>query len=117
MVGILDDFSISAVSEPRTAVSSSLTILMICWEGSKVSITSCPTARLRTRLINSLTTGKATSASNKARRISLVTSCTSFSESLRLPRKFLKTPCKRSVKLSKAIIFLLLLKLNKGFAN
>ena len=104
MVGILGDFSISAVSDPKISVNSSLTILTICWVGSRVSMISCPIARSLTRLMKVLTTGRATSASNKARRISLVTSCTSFSESLRLPRMFLNTPCRRSVKLSKAII-------------
>ena len=103
IVGIFGDFSISDVSDPRISVNSSLTILIICCEASRVSMISWPTARSRTRLINVLTTGRATSASRSAKRISLVTSWTSFSESFPLRLKFLKTPCKRSVKLSKAI--------------
>ena len=105
MVGIFGDLIISAVSEPRTAVNSSLTILMICWAGLRVSITSCPIARSRTFLIKSLTTGRATSASKRAKRISLVASWISLSVIFPFLRRFLKTFCKRSVKFSNAIIF------------
>ncbi|CIV80384.1 Uncharacterised protein [Streptococcus pneumoniae] len=109
MVGILGDLIISAVSEPKTAVSSSSTILIICCAGLSVSMTSCPTARSRTFLIKSFTTGKATSASSKAKRISLVASWTSDSEIFPFLRRFLKTFCKRSVKLSNAIFLPLIL--------
>ena len=105
MVGIFGDLIMSAVSEPKIAVNSSSTIFTICWAGFKVSMTSCPTARSRTRLMKSFTTGRATSASKRARRISLVASWTSASEIFPFLRRFLKTFCKRSVKLSNAIIF------------
>ena len=109
IVGIFGDLMISAVSEPRTAVNSSLTILMICWAGLRVSITSCPMARSRTFLIKSLTTGRATSASKRARRISLVASWISLSVIFPFLRRFLKTFCKRSVKFSNAIFIPLIL--------
>ena len=40
IVGIFEDFSISDVSDPRISVNSSLTILMICCEASRVSMIS-----------------------------------------------------------------------------
>ena len=40
IVGIFGDFSISDVSDPRISVNSSLTILMICCEASRVSMIS-----------------------------------------------------------------------------
>ena len=104
MVGILGDLPSATSPPPKIAVNSSSTILITCWAGCKASDTSTPMARARMFLMNFLTTGKATSASNKATRISLVISKTSFSVIFFLPRKFLKTPCKRWVKFSNAII-------------
>ena len=44
-VGGLEANSIRAFFPPIRAVSSSLTILMTCWAGVRLSSTSCPTAR------------------------------------------------------------------------
>ncbi len=58
------------VSPPRMVTSSSCTILMTCCAGFSAAETSSPLARSRTRAMNSLTTGRATSASSRAMRIS-----------------------------------------------
>ena len=87
-------------SAPRIATSSSWTILTTIWPGVTLLITSWPTARLRTRLTRSLTTGNATSASSSAMRISRIASITS--SSLSAPRRLRRssTPLRRLVRLS-----------------
>ena len=47
---------IFSLPPPMRAVSSSLTILMICWAGVRLSSTSAPTARSVTLATKSLTT-------------------------------------------------------------
>ena len=84
------------VSPPRIATSSSLTILMTCWAGFSAWLTSAPRARSLTAATKSLTTGRATSASSRARRISRAVASMSASESFPLPRRFLKVSERRS---------------------
>ena len=86
--------------EPRTSINTSLTILITCWPGVTDLNTSSPTALTLTLSINSFTTDKATSASNKADLTSLKASSTSFSD--KAPRfvKPLKTLPSLSVKFS-----------------
>ena len=55
-VGPLLAMAILAVPPPMSFVSSSLTILMTCWAGVRLSSTSEPTARSVTEATNSLTT-------------------------------------------------------------
>ena len=61
-------FSGTAPAPPRAAIIASLTILMTCWPGVTLSITSAVAARSRTLAMKSFTTGKATSESSSARR-------------------------------------------------
>ena len=56
MVGTRDDQVSRAFSVPIRAVISSLTILMTCWAGERLSSTCWPTQRSVTRLQKSLTT-------------------------------------------------------------
>ena len=56
MVGTLGDQVSRAFSVPIRAVISSLTILMTCWAGERLSSTCWPTQRSVTRLQKSLTT-------------------------------------------------------------
>ena len=74
----------------RSATSSSLTILTTCWPADRLSRTSWPMARSRTRAMKSLTTLKLTSASRSARRTSRIAASTSASlirpRPVRLPR-------------------------------
>ena len=66
-----EPLSVSAsLACPMIASSSCWTILTNCCPGERLLETSWPTARSRTRSTKSLTTGKATSASSKARRTS-----------------------------------------------
>ena len=102
-VGIFGDLFNSAVSEPSVIVNSSSTIFTICCAGDKLSSTSTPTARSRTRLVKSLTTCKLTSASSKARRISRIISFTSASDTFPFFLIFPIACWRRSVKLSNAI--------------
>ena len=81
-------------------VSSSWTILTICWPGMRLSKTSEPTARSVTVFIKSRTTLKLTSASSRASFISRMPSLTSASVSLPLLRNFLKAAFILSTKLS-----------------
>ncbi len=69
---------------PINAVSSSLTILTTCWPGLSCLVTSIPSARSLTELVNCLTTLKLTSASSSARRISRIALL--MSSSVRAPR-------------------------------
>ena len=84
------------VSPPRMLTSSSLTILTICWAGFSASLTSSPRARSLTAATNSLTTGRATSASSSAIRISRAVVSMSASESRPLPLRFLNASARRS---------------------
>ena len=84
------------VSPPRMVTSSSLTILTICWAGFSAPLTSSPRARSLTAATNSLTTGRATSASRRAIRISRAVVSMSASESRPLPRRFLNASARRS---------------------
>ena len=74
------------VSPPRMSISSSLTILTTCCAGLSACETSAPAARSLMRLIKARTTGRETSASSNARRISRAVALMSASLSLPLPR-------------------------------
>ena len=58
------------LASPKSASSSSRTILTTCWLGVRLLSTAWSIARSRTRSMNALTTLKLTSASSSARRIS-----------------------------------------------
>src|SRR5699024_1153774 len=75
---------------PRMPTSSSLTILTTCWPGLSAAETSSDSARSRIRPVKARTTGRATSASSRARLISRMVASTSASDSRPLPRRFLK---------------------------
>ncbi len=77
---------------PRASMSTSLTIFTTCWPGETLSITSWPTARSRTLVMKSRTTGRATSASSSARRTSRSASSTSVSDRRPRVRSRSKTP-------------------------
>ena len=94
---------ISVVSDPIRATISSLTILITIWPGFKPFMTSLPIARSSTAFTNCLTTLKFTSASRSASLTSFNAVLTSSSVRRPLPRRFLKTFCNLSVKLSNAI--------------
>jgi len=68
-------------------MSSSLTILMICWAGLSAWDSSAPSARSRTRAVKTRTAGRATSASSSARRICEIVSSTSSGVRRPLPRR------------------------------
>src|SRR3954451_11560461 len=78
------------------ATSSSLTIWTTCCAGFSALLTSSLSARSRTFAVKSLTTGRATSASSSARRISRTVPSTSAGDSLPLVRRFLKVSARRS---------------------
>src|SRR4051794_2362498 len=78
------------------ATSSSLTIWTTCCAGFSALLTSSLSARSRTLAVKSLTTGRATSASSSARRISRTVPSTSAGDSLPLVRRFLKVSASRS---------------------
>ena len=84
------------VCPPRMPTSSSLTILTTCCAGLSAWLTSAPSARSRTEAMNALTTGSATSASSRARRMSRSVALTSCSVRRPLPRRFLKVAVRRS---------------------
>ena len=85
-VGGLGEMLIFALEPPMSLVSSSLTILMTCCAGERLSRISAPVARSVTVLVKSLTTLKLTSASSSASLISRIALLTSAS--LRRPRLF-----------------------------
>src|SRR5699024_6406686 len=101
-VGERSATAILLCSPPIRSVSSSLTTLITCCPGVRLSMTSCPTARSLIRLIKSLTTLKLTSASNNASRTSRAISLTSCSLTFPFAFIFLIVPCKRSVSPSNA---------------
>src|SRR5690606_15070581 len=68
---------IGTASSPRTATSSSWTILITCWPGLTERVTSAPTARWPTCSVKARTTSSETSASISARRTSRSAACTS----------------------------------------
>ena len=70
-----------AASPPSISTSASCTILMTCWSGRTDRKLATPTASVRSFSIKLLTTGKATSASSKARRTSRNAASTSASDS------------------------------------
>ena len=74
----------TAPAPPSSSTSTSWTILMTCWPGATLSITSAPMARSRTLAAKSRTTGSATSASSIASRTSR--SASVMSASLSVPR-------------------------------
>ena len=81
-------------------MSSSCTILTICWAGLSAPEAAAASARSLTTAVNSRTTGKATSASSNAVRISLTVASTSASESRPLPRSPLMVAARRSERLA-----------------
>src|SRR5690606_14007337 len=85
---------------PRISTSSELTILTTCWPGLRAPETSAPSARSRTAAVNSRTTGRATSASRRARRISETVVVMSCSDSRPLPRRLRKVAVRRSERLA-----------------
>ena len=85
---------------PRVVINSSLTILITCWAGVRLFITSAPTHRSRTRLMKSLTTLKLTSASSRASRTSRRAASTSASVSRPRLDSWLNTPCSLSDRFS-----------------
>ena len=95
--------AISVVSEPISLIISSFTILMTICPGLRPFMTSCPIALSWTLFVNCLTTLKLTSASRSAILTSLRAAFTSSSVSFPLLRRFLKTFCSFSDKLSNAI--------------
>src|SRR5579859_5306371 len=97
--GFLANRSLRA-SPPRIATSSSLTILMTCWTGLSAAETSSEEARAFTRAMNSLATGRATSASSRTRRISRQVDSISAADSLPLPRSEDRTWVSRSESVS-----------------
>ncbi len=91
--------SIRRVWPPRMPTSSSLTILTTCWAGLRAPLTSAPSARSRTAEVNWRTTGRATSASSRAIRMSRIVALTSDSDRRPLPRRLLKVTVRRSERL------------------
>src|SRR5215467_13975639 len=89
---------------PRILTSSSLTILMTCWEGERAVSTSSPMAFSLMFSMSCLTTRKLTSASSSATRISR--RALSIFSALRRPSpfRFLKTRCSFSERLSNMLM-------------
>src|SRR5437868_3123668 len=89
-------------SAPPPSISTrwSCTILTTICPGVTERSTSCPSARSRTALTKSRTTGSATSASKRARAISRNAAATSSSLSAPRPRRRSKTSLSRLLKLS-----------------
>ncbi len=83
--------SSSAPSSPRSAVSSSRTILITCCAGVRLSSTSAPAARSRTRSMNGRTTRTWTSASSSASRICRSAAASASSLTLPSPLSWRKT--------------------------
>ena len=80
-------------------MSSSLTILTTCWPGLRAWERAASTAFSRTAAVKARTTGRATSASRRARRISVTVALTSASVRRPLPRSWLKEAVMRSERL------------------
>src|SRR6478736_9889958 len=91
---------IRRVSPPRIRTGSSSTILMICCAGLSACATSAPLARSFSALMNSVTTGSATSASSSAVRISRAVASMSASVRRPLPRRFFRDADRRSCRVS-----------------
>ena len=72
---------------PMSEVSSSWTILITCWPGVRLCMTSAPSARSFTAATNSRTTPKLTSASSSASRISRIARLMSSSVRRPWPRR------------------------------
>src|ERR1039457_4406379 len=85
---------------PRILINSSRTILMTCWDGDSAISTSSPMAFCLMFSMSCLTTRKLTSASSKATRISRRADSMFSGDSLPSPRRFLKTRCNLSDRLS-----------------
>src|SRR5690606_26133480 len=90
----------SSLASPMTCCSSARTILMKTWPGERLLPTSVPRARSLTRSMKSLTTGRATSASSRARRTSRRLSWMFSSLSLALPVMLRRVAVRRSVSVS-----------------
>ena len=97
-----------ATAPPIISVSSSLTILMTCCDGVRLSSTSSPTQRSVTFLTKSFATRKLTSASSSAMRTSRIATFTSASLSFPRPDSFFSAFCSFSVSPSNAILRFLL---------
>src|SRR3954451_21086063 len=85
---------------PRILISSSWTILMTCCEGESAESTSSPMALTLMFSMSCLTTRKLTSASSSAMRISRRAPSMFSAVSFPSPRRFLKTRCSLSDRLS-----------------
>src|ERR1035437_3238079 len=85
---------------PRILISSSWTILVTCWAGERAVRTSSPMAFTLMFSMSCLTTLKLTSASSSAMRISRKAPSMFSAESFPSPRRFLKTRCSFSDRLS-----------------
>jgi len=101
-VGGLEENTILLLVFPISSVICSLTILITCCPGVRLSSTSWPIALSVTLLIKSLTTLKLTSASKRAIFTSLMASFTSFSFNLPAPLSFFRVCCSLSAKPSNA---------------
>ena len=91
---ITDGHDLRSIKSPlscsNNCTSSSCTILITIWPGDILRRTSTPMALILTLAMKSLATGRATSASSRAIRISLIAASTSVSESTPLPFSFRK---------------------------
>src|SRR3954451_6073341 len=85
---------------PRILINSSWTILMTCCEGERADSTSSPIALTLMFSMSCLTTLKLTSASSSAMRISRRAPSMFSAVSFPSPRRFLKTRCSLSDRLS-----------------
>ena len=99
MVGPRSAQLISRACPPRTSMSSSLTILTTCWAGLRAWERAASLAFSRTAAVKERTTGRATSASSRARRISVTVKSISASVSRPLPRSEAKAAVSRSERL------------------
>ena len=99
-VGGVGESVICRDDSPISAVSSSFTIFTTCWPGSRLSITSWPSARSLTASVNCLTTRKLTSASSSASRISRIALLTSSSLSFPRERTSERADCSLSERVS-----------------
>src|SRR5690606_35826445 len=84
------------VSARSTWTSSALTILRTCCAGFSGLETSAPKALSLTFLMNDRTTGRATSASRSAIRISRAVAAMSAADNLPLPRRVLEVALRRA---------------------
>src|SRR6478735_11990126 len=97
--GLPDRWKVRSPAD-RSATSSSLTILTTCWPADRLSSTSWPMARSRTRATKSLTTLKLTSASSSARRTSRIAASTSASVTRPRPVSPARVLRRRSLRVS-----------------